>query len=59
MEWRRRRFLDIEIALSKQALEYFHSGSVWEVPVMDLSDERWATRVWLAGRYLRRLRKHF
>jgi Tc toxin complex TcA C-terminal TcB-binding domain len=57
------RFLGIEIALSKQVLEYFRTGSVWEISdtenISVLTDERWTTRVWMAGQYLHSLRKHF
>lgn len=54
------RFLGVEIALAGQALKYFiQPGGIWQASTEDLADERWTTRVWLAGRYMRRLRKHF
>lgn len=57
------RFLGIEIALAKLCLEYFQAGGVWDIGdaanIAVLADERWATRVWKAGRYVHRLRQHF
>ena len=58
------RFLNIDIALARLSLEYFEPpDTVWEISDTDnitaLADERWATRVWLAGRYVERLKKHF
>ena len=58
------RFLDVDIALARLALEYFEPPDrVWAISddenVSALADERWATRVWLAGRYLERLKVHF
>ncbi len=57
------RFLGIEMALSDLVLEYFESGGVWKVADADapvlLGDERWAIRLWMAGRYICRLKEHF
>ncbi|KAF1962680.1 hypothetical protein CC80DRAFT_541833 [Byssothecium circinans] len=58
------RFLDIDIALSGLALEYFQPpNGVWAISdpetITSLADERWATRVWLVGRYVERLKSHF
>ncbi|KAB5542517.1 insecticidal toxin complex protein [Coniochaeta sp. 2T2.1] len=57
------RYLDVEIALAQLVLEYFEAGGVWKLSdandVQLLTDERWVTRVWLAGRYVHRLRQHF
>ncbi|KAH6999272.1 insecticidal toxin complex protein [Ilyonectria destructans] len=58
------RFLDVDIALAKLSLEYFQRpNGVWEISdwenIMALADERWTTRVWLAGRCVERLKKHF
>ncbi|KAH6845653.1 insecticidal toxin complex protein [Chaetomium sp. MPI-CAGE-AT-0009] len=58
------RFLDIDLALASLALEFFEPpNGVWRLSDEDnmsaLADERWTTRVWLAGRYLERLKKSF
>lgn len=58
------RFLDIDLALASLALEFFEPpNGVWRLSNEDnisaLADERWTTRVWLAGRYLERLKKYF
>jgi hypothetical protein len=57
------RFLGIEIVLAKLSLEYFEAGGVWDIGdaanIAVLADERWATRVWKAGRYVHRLRQDF
>ena len=57
------RYLDVEIALAKLVLEYIDGNTLWDITntanVSVLSDERWSTRVWMAGWYVRRLRKHF
>lgn len=58
------RFLDIDLALASLALEFFEPpNGVWRLSDEDnisaLTDERWTTRVWLAGRYLECLKKYF
>ncbi|WYZ35517.1 hypothetical protein EsH8_X_000164 [Colletotrichum jinshuiense] len=58
------RYFGIDIALSNQVLEYFEAGGdLWKISDTEnlsvLTDERWTTRVWMAGRYFDRLRKCF
>ncbi|KAI9162987.1 insecticidal toxin complex protein [Paramyrothecium foliicola] len=59
------RFLDIDIALGGLALEYFQpqTGGFWRITdtenISALTDERWTTRVWLAGRFVEQLKQIF
>ncbi|KAK3192711.1 hypothetical protein K4F52_001065 [Lecanicillium sp. MT-2017a] len=58
------RFLGIDITLAPLALEYFEQpSSLFRIAdsenIDKLGDERWVTRAWHAGRWLRRLQQHF
>jgi hypothetical protein len=54
------RYLGVDIALALLVLTYFVTPpSLYQVSPTDLLDERWATRVWHASRWLHRLRETF
>ncbi|KAF2464646.1 insecticidal toxin complex protein [Lindgomyces ingoldianus] len=57
------RFLGLEIALSDMVLEYYQAGGLWKIAdanvPANLGDERWVTRLWMACRYIKKLKAHF
>jgi hypothetical protein len=56
------RYIDVDIALSELVLTYFDTPSLYQITtsnIFDLINKKWLSRVWEAGRWIKRLQKVF